>query len=860
MGTLLREISLRHLRHAPLRTALVVLGIALGVGMLCAILATNAVLSAAFEEMAERVAGKADLTVAGSGAGIPGTLTGDIAELPGVEHAAATLEIVTRVVPAAGEAGEGSSLLVLGVDFLGDTFFLPFAQDGEQQVVDDPLSFVNDPTAVLVSKKLAKDRNLTVGAPLTLLTSEGPTEFHVRGLLDDAGPASAYGGQVVVMFLDAAQVSFGRGVSVDRIDIVVAEDETRDAVQARIDKLLAGRATVEPPQGRTRRMVGALGSFQNGLNVSGVIALMVGMFLIFNAVSISVAQRRREVGTLRALGVTQRAMVTLFCLEAAMLSVLGTALGLVLGQALAKVALSAVEESVHRLWVPIQPKPPSLTPTVIAWGIAAGIGTTVLAAYLPARSTNRISPAAALRASRSTVFARKLPERRLAALGIVALAIAAVLGALGGEQNGYFAAFMVNVGFGLCVPILIRITHRLFMRPVELGLGIAGRLALDHVERSLGRSATTVIALMLAVGMSTSISGYSHSFEASLLRWADTSFPSDAVISAGASFLDREHVPFKESAIGDLSGIEGLFAVDGSRQIQLNYGGKTMELKASDSRLAIGEGLRKHKRPLVIDGPDPLAVDALYERPRVLLSENAAHYQNLRAGDTMMIETPSGRRAFEVYAVLVDYSTEQGALMIDRRWLREFWQDELVDVVHLYFGEGADPERVVGAVRARLGGAENLFITHSSGIRDELSALTESLFAYARAPEFIALLVAIMGVVGTMLAAILDRVREIGMLRAVGATRRQVTFSLIVESGFMGLTASLCGILGGVPLGLLLVKVVGSATSGWSLQYTFPLEAALRVFALVTLAAAAAGCLPGHRVSRMDVKEALSYE
>src|SRR3954469_1226404 len=135
MWTLLREVSLRHLRHSPLRTGLVVFGIALGVAMLCAVLAVNNSVMAAFEDMVDRVAGKADLTVAGSDAGIPTSLTGEIADLEGVDHAAAMLEVVTRTPD-----GKGGSLLVLGVDFLGDTFFLPFAQEGPNKVVDDPLA------------------------------------------------------------------------------------------------------------------------------------------------------------------------------------------------------------------------------------------------------------------------------------------------------------------------------------------------------------------------------------------------------------------------------------------------------------------------------------------------------------------------------------------------------------------------------------------------------------------------------------------------------------------------------------------------------------------------------------------------
>jgi len=393
MLTLLREISLRHLRFSPFRTALVVIGIALGVCMLCAVLATNNSLVAAFEDMVDRVAGKADLTVASSDSGIPSALTGEIADVEGVAHAAAMLEVNTRSAD-----GVGGALLVLGVDFLGDTFFLPFAEQGKKGVVDDPLAFVNDPTAVLIAKKLAKERGLTVGSELPLVTTQGVTTFHVKGLLDDEGPAASFGGQVVVMFIDAAQVSFSRGYAVDRIDIALEPGVNVKEVKKRVEKVVAGKATVEEPQGRTRRLVGALWAFRNGLNMSGGISLGVGMFLIYNAVSISVAQRRREVGTLRALGVSRRRMIGLFCLEALVMAVFGILIGVLMADILAQVVLDSVHDTVDRFLVPIHAKKPDMTPGVLAAGVAAGLFTTLIAAFFPARTASRVDPAEALRA------------------------------------------------------------------------------------------------------------------------------------------------------------------------------------------------------------------------------------------------------------------------------------------------------------------------------------------------------------------------------------------------------------------------------------------------------------------------------
>jgi putative ABC transport system permease protein len=855
MWTLLREVSLRHLRCSPWRTGLVVVGIALGVAMLCAVMATNEVLIGAFEDMVDRVAGAADLTVAGSEAGIPSSLTGQIADIDGVEHAAAMLEIVTSV-----PHGEGGSLLVLGVDFLGDPFFLPFAQDGEDSVVEDPLAFVNDPTAILISEKLAESRNLKLGDGLTLITSRGPMTFYVRGLLKAEGPSASYGGQVVVMFIDAAQVSFGRGYSVDRIDIVIEKGAVVDEVKRSIETVVRGRANVEVPQGRVQRMVGALWTFKSGLHMSGLIALCVGMFLIFNAVSVSVAQRRREVGTLRALGVTQRAMIALFSMEALMMATIGIVLGLLLAQRLSTLAVASVEDSINRFVMPIRPAAPRLTPEIVLWGVVAGFGSTLLAAYFPARATNKISPAEAVRSSKSTPFARAVCAGRLAFAGLALSALSAAVSFLGGEANGYLAVALLNLAAALLVPLAIKALRAVFQRPFEVLFGVPGRLAVDNVERVLARSALTVVPLMLAVSMSMSIGGYAQSFEASLLRWTDNSFHSDAVISSGSPLLDRQHVPF-DSAIADrLRGIPGVRAFDATRVVQFDYGNRRMEIQAFDSRAGFDQSRRKGHSRTILEGPEHPPRDALYEKPRLWVSENAAHFEKLHVGDTIELDTPTGSHAFEVYAIVVDYSTDQGCLIMDRRWFSEYWGDNLIDAVNIFFDENVDHERVVNAIRARMDGIDGLFVTRYDALREQLRDAAQSLFAYAKAPELITLVIAMMGVVGTMLAAIIDRIREIGMLRAIGATRRQITTSLVTEACFLGLAAALLGVIVGVPLGYTLLKVVGTATSGWSLPYDFPLETSVRTSFFVTATAAFAGLLPARRVARLDVKEALSYE
>lgn len=855
MWTLLREVSLRHLKHSPLRTGLVVFGIALGVAMLCAVLAVNNSLTLAFEDMVDRVAGKADLTVAGSDAGIPGSLTGDIADLPGVAHAAAMLEVVTRTPD-----GKGGSLLVLGVDFLGDTFFLPFAQEGPDKVIDDPLVFANDPAAILVSEKLARSRNLKVGSELPLVTSEGEKTFFVRGLLKSEGPAATFGGQVVVMFVDAAQVSFARGYAVDRIDVVLAEGHELATVQASIEKLVAGKAQVEAPRGRTQRLVASLWAFKNALNMSGIVSLWVGMFLIYNAVSVSVAQRRREVGILRALGVERGRMVRLFCLEALVMSAIGVTVGLILARELSHFALGSVQATVNRLFMPNDLPEPTMTPSIILAGVIAGTLTTLLASYGPARSTSRVDPAEALRSSKSSAMLGKVNVYKLAAFGVAILLSALLPMQWGGEANGYLACAILMLGLTLLVPLSVKVLRLLCVRGVERVFGIPGRIALDNVERSLGRSSVTVVALMLAVGMSMTLGAYANAFEQSISEWGNDAFPADAWITAGSPLLDRHHVAFSASVMDKLRDVEGVKGVSPVRVTFLDINGRRVQIASVDTKLHFEEGQQKGRTRRVIDGPERIAPDALHSAERVLISENMALINKLSAGDKIRIDTPSGAREFEIYAVVIDYASDQGWLMMDHKWYREYFQDEQLDSVDVYFADGIDHEERAAALRDRLGGGESLFVTLHDAMRGEMQKVAKSIFAYAKAPELITLVVAVMGVIGTMLAAIIDRIREIGMLRAIGASRRQVVASLVTESAFLGLAATLCGIMAGVPQGYIFLKVIGTATSGWNLPYAFPWETALRMSVFVVGAALVAGLLPGRRAASLDVKEALAYE
>jgi putative ABC transport system permease protein len=854
MLALLRQLSLRHLTRSPLRAALVMLGIALGVAMFVATHAANQSIVAAFDEMIARVAGRADLVVLGRGTGSPGELTGEFAEIEGVAHAAASVEVPLR------EAKTGEPLLVLGVDFLGDTHFLPFdVASGEKRVVEDPLAFVNDPTAILIARSLAKRRNLSPGDPLTLVTADGDREFRVRGVLDDVGPAAAFGGQVAVMFMDAAQVAFARGTLVDRIDVAIEKGGDVEAVQRRISAAVGPRAKVERPERKVERVEKLMVPFRAGVMLSGVIALVVGLFLIYNAVGIAVAQRRREVGILRALGATRRSVVALFCLEATLMALPGVALGILLARFLAVRALEQTAPTVTRMYAPIRPPEPVLTVELVVAGVVAGIVTTLLAAYWPARRASSIDPVESLRPPGAGASVRYVPYRALLAYAAGAAAIAGALSFRPTRITAAIAMVLLVLAGALAVPAGVVAIRRLAVGATDRLLGVPGRLGIDNVARTLGRSALNVVALMVAVAMSVTLGCWLGSFQKNVEMTVGSLVAGDLMITAGSPVTDQYNVPFSPAALEKLRGLPGVEASLPTRLVTQDIGEEELLLSAVDSERYLAFLQRRGRMPDVADGATPVEPRALVDRPRIVINETAARRLGVRAGETLELAAPNGPARFEVRAVIVDYA-QSPVGYLDRAHFIPAWGDESIDIIDLVLAPGADSALVARQVRERLGGGELLFVTELEAMTRELKGMVDEAFAYARSVELVTLLIALMGVVGTMTAAVLDRTRELGMLRAIGATRRQVAAAVVVESGFLGLSAAAIGIVAGTLQGALFLTLVERL--GWAsrLVFVFPGPNALRIAALVVVTAALAGLLPARRAARLDVKEALGYE
>ncbi len=862
---LVRYVSLRHAAASPVRTLLVLFGVALGVAMVVGMTAANQSVLRSFDDLADRAGGKSDLAVAQDEVGVSIELLDTVtARRDLVAHAAPRMERTTFL---AGEGGQpGERVLVFGLDFVGDKFFLPFEQTAGDDVLDDPLAFLNDPNAILVSETLAARRSLVLDSPLRLRTSHGLETFRVAGILRDNKRSQSFGGQWAVLSLDAAQLAFERASLVDFIDVALVPGVNVEAAKKELQALVGDRATVDRPSARAEQVARMAATFQLAIQVQAMIAVLVGMFLIYNAVAVSVGQRKREIGILRSLGVSQSRVAAVFVAEAAVIGCLGSLLGIACGKAIATVVLGALGPNISRFYESVVMPEATVTPGLALTGFTIGVVATILAAYWPARLAARLAPVEALRRDLHAASRSRWPVKRLAAVGLLGCALGYGTIFLRFRFHGFLGVGLLLLGSVALLPWVVVYLAR-FLRPLALRvLGIPGRLGVDNVEREMGRSTLTAASLVLATATSLTMATYTHSYEASCLEWLDQAIPADLFVTAGSPLVDRNAVAYASSSIANLGSIPGVAAVNPVRTISVQAYGRRMEVLGLASEVYLTEVAKRGGRH-VIEGPNPLPANILSgDEPTIVLSEATAVRSGVHTGEVFELPSPTGAHRFRVVGVVLDYSSDQGWAMLDRKWLRAFWNDDQVEATDIFLAVdvNVNVNEVAKQVRAAMAAGDpdegGFFVTTNAALKEEVRGVLRSTLGVSKAAETISLIVAVLGVVGTMLAAVMDRTREIGVLRAIGATRAQILASIVAEAGFLGLASVLVGVLSAIPTSLVLMNAVGFEATGWTIPYLFPAAAAARTVLMVFGFALLSGALPGLRASRLSVTRALAYE
>ncbi|HYR60395.1 MAG TPA: FtsX-like permease family protein, partial [Nitrospiraceae bacterium] len=855
-----------HALQRPFRALLSIAGVALGVLASVGIGTANLQVLRSFEQAVTTVAGPASLEIAGRDLGVDESAITAVRAVEGVVSAAPVIE--ESVVVAQGEQ-RGQALQILGLDLLAEVgtrgFQIPQADAGVE------LEALLAPDALYLGRQVAADWNLGVGSVVEVMAGGRLVRLRVAGLIHNQAARSSLWDRLAIMDIAAAQLLFQSIGRLDRIELVTTPGRPLDDIVASVRAVLPPHLAVQRPAQRTKQVENMVWAFQLNLSVMSWVGLLVGMFLIYNTIAFAVAQRRREIGIYRALGMTERRVAGLFLVEAGLLGLLGGLLGGFGGVWLAGSLVSLVSRTISDLYAPVVSggltlSMDMLTFVAVAKGVLLGTLVSMVGALGPSVEAGRTVTVRAL-APGDYESTHQLRAGLCGWISLVLLVLAGLCSLMGPVGDlplfGYLATICLLGALSCLAPLCIRALGMRRPRQESKTMMLGGSLRLiaaDQAARHPGRNAVTVSALMVGLSIMIGVAVMVRSFRDTVEVWVDETVMADLIV-APQSWLQGKQAGQASRALPGtwgsiLSAIDGIAAVDTLRDVYVDVAGQPVALVSRDLRLHA-----QRSRYLMIHGDSTEILLRAAETGGVLLSEVLANRLRLREGDKVSITTPTGPAAVSVEGIFYDYATDGGKMVMDRTWYQREWHDDRVTVFSIYLAAGADAEHVRQSIVTHVAGLDGVTVTplviRNHELRQEILEIFDRSFVLTYVLEAIAVLVAMLGIVNTLVTAVLERRREFATLRAIGASTRQVERLVLWEAAYLGLIGAVLGVVGGLLLALVLIHVINKQSFGWTIQMTVPSGVILQAVGLALTAALVAGYWPARWAARQPVVEGL---
>lgn len=855
--------TFRQLKAKPQRMLLTWLSIAFGVALYISIDIVNFSTLQSFSNGIEAMTGKAQLTLVGSQAGFSESFL-EKAEKSAVVQSAIPM-VETHVYYVSPENGNTETLVVLGIDLLKESAVRNYktsSKNGEEKMIDDPLVFLNQADSIILTHEFAKKNKLGLNSKLSLATADGLKPFTVRGLLSPSGPAKAYGGNMGIMDIDGARAMFGKSGKIDRIDIVPKPGIPIADVRAALEKEFSPDLQVESPASQAENMRNLVQGYQALLSFIGSLALLVGLFLVLNSMSISVAERRKEFGILRAIGATRFDLLGMIFRESLLMGLFGSLCGVILGREIAIQMVGMISRALsYQFLIPVYVNDLHLTPAHWIKGVGLGTACTVIASMIAAWNSVKIEPTEAVRGSTPHPKAPSWAPPLVGWLGLLFIVVDSKFGL----SQSYVWIRALNplclvLGSILVSPSLVRGFIMLIRKMISYP---ALRLSCDNLIRNASRTGSNIMTLMVGLMLVIILALLNGSIKYSVVSWFQKTLSADLVVSSNGNLMTFQVQPLREEIAQKINTIPGVDITDGIgataiRYLKQNYEGKVLAIKAFDPP---HPRLRKSQFD-VKDRDTEQAVSELFgsDDQVMMVSQNFVMHFHKKTGDTIELNTPTGIHAFKIIAVMTEFANPEGVFYLSRKSYQKFWNDHLVTGFFVMVKPGVNPTQVRDALDRSFGKELGIVGTLNASLAVQANAQIDDSFAYTKAIEWCALLVGLFGLFNTLMVSVMERKREFGILRAVGITRGELILMIFNESLLQGTLGGLVAICIGTFVTYFWVMGTLSSIMGWVLQFYLPWGAILKTFLCGVGVGILAGLIPSKHAAKIEIREALEIE
>jgi len=845
--TLFYRLMVRPMWREPMRLALTVLAVAIGVAVVLAIdLAGNAA-AGSFHSSMETLAGNYTLEIVGAG-GVADSVVAMLATQP------VPLEYSARIEDYATVVESKETVPLIGIDMIAEAnqYWRNLSQQTTQgeSTGANALAELENPESVWVNRGL----NKKPGDELDLLINDGVEHCIVRGVYtDSSGHENA-----ILMDLAGAERLLHRSGRVDRILLKLPETVDANEWQKRIASLLPAGVELRAQGTGTDENRKMLAAFRWNLRLLSYIALVVGAFLIYNTISISVVRRRAEIGILRALGASRRYVMWAFLGEAAGIGLLGALIGIPLGRVLATSAVKLMGTTVNMLYVSSRPGAIALSASSFAAALLIGLGVSLASAFGPAREAMQVAPVDAMARGRREYASRMHSGRDLGIAVVLAIAAAALsrLPAIGGKPvYAYVATLALIAAAAYAIPGMVSFVAATTTSLLRKLIGVEALLASRSLVASLGRTSVLVGALATAVAMMTSVGIMVGSFRQTVVSWMDHQLPADLYLRpAGNESADR-HPTIAPELVEKIAKLPGVAAIDRLRAYQISCEGLPVTLASMDAQV-----LGPYDRSNFFSGrPAQEVIEELRGTNNILVSEPFTYKHRVKRGDAIELTLGNKRDRFRILDVYYDYSSERGTILMDRETLLKYLPDPAPSNVAVFLAPGAKAEEVRREIM-EAAKDHRILVFSDRDLRTEAVRIFDRTFAITYALEAVAVLVAVMGIAGALLALVIDRRRELGLLRFLGASSGQIRKLILVEAGVLGLLANFAGFILGYFLSLILVFVINKQSFGWTIRFHWPVAVLCVALTVVYAATVLAGLYPAEVAVKLNPIEVVHEE
>jgi putative ABC transport system permease protein len=853
MISALWQITFRQWGTHRLRVAMTTLGIALGVAVFFAIRTANAALLDSLTVTVERLAGKSTLEVSAGETGFPEATLDTVRATPGVKLAEPVIEVIANTA-----FQDEGSLLILGVDTTGDQQLREYEFDRSQSQIIDPLTYLAEPNSILLSRSFAERHGLKIGDHFPLFTAHGKMSFAVEGIFKPTGVGEVFGGNIAVMDVYSAQVVFGRGHNFDRIDLVNTPGVSVNDLQKRLQQRLPAGLEVERPEAKGQSLENAVTAMRLGMMITSFIALLVGVYIIFNSFTIAVNQRWKEIGILRAVGVERGNINAMFLVEALVMGIVGSAVGVVAGYYLAigaSAAMGSIAASVYGI-VSTEVAPRlhwDYALTAFALGVAASIG----GAWMPSRAASYLNPILALH----NIEARQKESalgwgRTLFGVALLALSVLLIEFSPSGVGLTFqlsYAALML-IGLTILLPMLVHWAARAVRPIMDWAGGSEGALAVDAMIQSPRRSAATVGALMVGLMSVYSTAAYIQSYKQMVSRWSTELLNSDIVVTS-STLLRSSSYHFSEDLGKKFATLPGVREVENVRFTLVPYEGDSAAIVSIEMPGFLKRSMNG------IKGGDPQKLWAMMPSGEgVIASKNFAVRWGLKVGDRVHLDTPTGPLVLPILGIVEDYRSDKGTIFMDRALYKHYWDDDAVDFIDVELKPGQDPNVVKREVQAVTNGKEHALVYTKLEFKGWIDTLVDKFFMLNYMQLVVAVIVAVAGIANTLVISVAERHREFGIIRSIGGYRAQIRKMVMLEALSIAVVGVFVGAIAALFNTEFLSRTVSTVLAGYDVPFYFPWLLILETLPAVIGVSLLAGWIPARHAMQASVIEAIGYE